>query len=96
MQRERRVKVQVGKLYRFGDEQFVVDIDYQVLGEASPRFWGELIPMDYVRIADGGDYRLELDDSRKVRCNLKQRVNRAAIGIPARYVYQFVATALSE
>lgn len=50
------VKVHIGKLYRFSDEQFVADINYQLLGETLTNFWGELIPTEYVRIGDGGDY----------------------------------------
>ncbi len=84
----------IGKLYRLNDEQFVADINYRLLGDAPTNLWGELIPMEYVRIGDDGDYVLELDDSRKIKCNLKKRVNRAVIGIPPRYIYHFAGMAL--
>ena len=85
----------IGKLYKLNDEQFVGYINYQLLGDAPANLWGELIPMmEYVRIGDDGDYALELDDSRKIKCNLKKRVNRAVIGIPPRYVYHFAGMAL--
>ena len=85
--------MRIGKLYRFSDEQFVVDINYQLLGETATNFWGELIPIECARIGGVGDYMLELDDNRKIKCNLKKRVNRAVIGIPPRYIYHFVGMA---
>ena len=86
--------MQIGKLYRYNDEQFIVDINYQLIGERPTNLWGELVPIECARIGDGGDYMLELDDNRKIKCNLKKRVNRATVGIPPRYVYHFVGMAL--
>ncbi len=86
--------MQIGKLYRFSDEKFVVDINYQLLGETAMNFWGELVPTECAHIDNVGDYMLELDDNRKIKCNLKKRINRAVIGIPPRYIYHFAGTAL--
>jgi len=78
-----------GKLYSSNDEQFMVSVDYQLQSEAPRNWWGELVPMEVVRISDRGDYTIELEDNRKCRCYLQKRVNRATIGIPPRYVYKF-------
>ncbi len=87
--------MQIGKLYRFNGE-FVTDVSYQLHGQAPTNLWGELIPMEYVGISDGGDYTLELEDNRKSRCHLRKRVNRAVSGIPPRYVYHFAGAGLSQ
>ena len=84
----------IGKLYTFSDEEFVVDINYQLLGETPTNSWGELVPNECARINGVGDYMLELDDNRKIKCNLQKRVSRAVIGVPARYVYHFAGMAL--
>ncbi|MFC2003708.1 hypothetical protein ACFLV4_07210 [Chloroflexota bacterium] len=81
-----------GKLYRMNEEQFVVDVDYRLLGETLANFWGELGPAECTRIADGGDYIVKLADNRKIKCNLKKNVNRAAVGFPARFVYRFAGS----
>ena len=81
-----------GKLYRLNEEQFVVDVDYRLLGETLTDFWGELVPAECERIADGGDYIVELADNRKIKCNLRKNVNRATVGFPARFVYSFAGS----
>jgi len=86
--------VQIGKLYRFSDKQFIVDINYQLLRETLTNCWGELVPIECAHIGNVGDYMLELDDNRRIKCNLKKRINRAVIGIPPRYIYHFAGTAL--
>lgn len=86
--------MKIGKLYRFNDEQFVTNVNYQLQGEAPTNLWGELIPTEYGRIGDSGDYTIELEDSRRIKCSLKRRINRAVYGIPTRYVYYFVGTVL--
>ncbi len=84
----------IGKLYRYSGE-FVVNVNYQLQGQAPTNLWGELIPMEYGRIGGDGSYTIELEDNRKIKCNLRKRVNRAVTGIPTRYVYHFVGTAPS-
>ena len=84
-----------GKLYKFENKQFVVDIDYQIMGETATNNWGELVPVEYVRMDDFKEYMVELDDNRKIKCNLKKRVNRAVSGIPPRYIYHFVGRPIS-
>ena len=79
----------IGKLYRFSDKQFVTNINYRLHSGALTNWWGELIPVEYGRISDGGDYTIELESNRKRRCHLTKRINCAVIGIPARYVYHF-------
>ena len=83
-----------GKLYRFDNEQFIVDINYQLMGETPTNLWGELVPRECAQIGGVGDYMLELDNNRKIKCHLKKRVNRAVIGIPPRYTYHFAGMAL--
>ena len=87
--------MQTGKLYKFDTEQFIVDINYQFLGDTATNPWGELVPVEYVRIDGFEDYMLELDDNRKIKCNLQKRVNRAVSGIPPRYIYHFVGRPIS-
>jgi len=84
--------VNIGKLYRFSDKQFVTNVNYRLHSEEPTNWWGELIPMENGRISDGGDFTIELEDNRKSTCYLKRMVNRAVSGIPPRYVYRFAAT----
>ena len=86
----------VGKLYRFNDKQFVTTVNYRLYSEGPTNWWGELIPMEYGCISDGGDFTIELEDNRKSTCYLKRIVNRAVSGIPPRYVYRFAGTDLLE
>ncbi len=79
----------IGKLYRFSDKQFVTNVNYRLYSEGPTSWWGELIPVEYGRISDGGDFTIELEDNRKSTCYLKKLVNRAVSGIPPRYVYRF-------
>ena len=81
-----------GKLYQSSDEKFLVNVEYQFQHESPRRWWGELVPVEYMRISDGPGYILELEDSRKCRCTLKKRVNRAVTGVPPRYIYYFSGT----
>ena len=77
-----------GKLYRFSDDQFVANVDYQLFNhEAATNWWGELSLIDSVRLSEGDNYVIELEDKRKSRCHLKKRVNRAVSGIPPHYIY---------
>jgi len=84
--------VNTGKLYRSSDEEFIAEVNYQFQHESPQRWWGELSLIEYKRISDGPGYILELEDSRKSRCNLKKRVNRAVTGVPPRYIYRFNGT----
>lgn len=78
----------VGKLYRHSDNQFLANIDYQLFTHpAATNWWGELIPIDNVRLSEGDRFIIELEDKRKSKCQLKKRVNRAVSGIPSRYIY---------
>lgn len=85
-----------GKLYRSSDEQFLTDVSYQFQHELPQRWWGELILTEYLRIKDGSGYILELEDSRKARCALKKRVNRAVTSLPPRYIYHFSGSSKFE
>ena len=79
----------IGKLYRSRDEQFLTDVNYQFQHESPKQWWGELTLVEYMRLSDGPGYILELEDSRKSRCALKKRVNRAVTSLPPRYIYHF-------
>jgi len=81
--------VAIGKLYQSSDKKFLANVEYQFQHESLRRWWGELVPIEYLRISDGSGYILELEDSRKCRCSLKKRVNRAVTGVPPRYIYYF-------
>ena len=78
-----------GKLYQASNEQFLANVNYQFQHESPQRWWGELTLVEYMRINDGSGYILELEDSRKGRCTLKKRVNRAVTSLPPRYIYHF-------
>ena len=78
----------IGKLYRFSDDQFVGNINYQLFDHvAATNWWGELTLVDYARLSEGDRYIIELEDMRRGNCYLKKRVNRAVSGIPPRYIY---------
>jgi len=79
--------MQSGKLYRTSEEQFVTDINYQLLGDKQTT--GELLPTKYCKISDGGDYIVELEDNQRIKCNLRKNFNRMAIGLPPRFSYRF-------
>ncbi len=83
-----------GKLYRSRDEQFLTHVNYQFQHESPQRWWGELTLVEYIRLNDGSGYILELEDSRRGRCTLKKRVNRAVTSLPPRYIYHFSGTGL--
>jgi hypothetical protein len=93
----RRRKMGTGKLYRFGDNQFVANVDYQLFhDEAATNWWGELSLMDYTPLGDEDRYIIELEDKRKSRCYLKKRVNRAVSGVPPCYIYHITGLNLLE
>ena len=86
-----------GKLYSLYDSQFVADVNYQLFNDpAANNWWGELTPVDNIKLNEGDLFILELEDKRKSQCNLKKRVNRAVSGIPPRYVYHFTGTSPLE
>ena len=78
-----------GKLYRLEDGEFIVEVDYRFHDESSVNWWGELVPREYRRLADGDGYVIEIEDGRKGRCFLRKRVNRAVSGTPPLYHYNF-------
>ncbi len=82
----------IGKLYRLSDKQFVTNVNYRLHSEEPTNWRGELIPVKYGCISEGGDFTIELEDNRKSTCYLKRIVKRAASGIPPRYVYRFAGT----
>ena len=82
----------IGRLYRSSDEEFIANVNYQFQHVSAQRWWGELSLIEYKRINDGSGYILELEDSRKCRCALKKRVNRAVTSLPPRYIYHFNGT----
>ncbi len=78
----------IGKLYRLNDGQFLANINYQVFRDpVATNWWGELTLIDYVPVDEGDRFIIELEDKRKSRCYLKKIINRAVSGIPPRYVY---------
>ena len=78
----------IGKLYKVNDNQFVVNVNYQLFQHpAATNWWGELTPIEHASFDEGDLFVIELEDKRKSRCHLKKRINRAVSGIPPRYVY---------
>ena len=84
--------MKIGRLYKSSNEQFVTAVRYKLLGEAPVSLWGELVPIEHGCIIDGLDYTFELDDNRKIKCNLKKRINVGVVGIPSRFAYRFVGS----
>jgi len=94
---DREIEMDIGKLYRFSDNQFVANVKYQLFQHpAATNWWGELIPIDYIHLDEGDRFIIELEDKRKSQCYLKKRVNRAVSGIPPRYVYHVTGTSPIE
>ncbi|OGO31182.1 MAG: hypothetical protein A2Z29_03405 [Chloroflexi bacterium RBG_16_56_11] len=85
-----------GKLLQSRDEQLICQVSYQFQQESDHSFWGELTPVDYVHIDDGGGYLLELEDGRRCKCSLRKRVNRAVTSLPPHYVYHFTGSGKFE
>ena len=78
----------IGKLYNAEGEEFISEVNYRLFHhEEATNWWGELTLIDYVRLNEGNQYILELDDERRGNCHLKKRVNRAVSGVPSRYIY---------
>jgi len=81
--------MQLGKLYKSCEEQFVTDINYMLLGDTRTNVSGELLPTAYCRISDGEGYIVELEDNQRIICNLRKNFNRPVISLPPRFSYRF-------
>ena len=64
----------IGKLYNSHDEQFLTEVNYNLLDGSDTGWWGELTLVDYMRLEDGNTFMIEMEDGRKGRCSLKKRV----------------------
>jgi len=94
---DRGIEVDIGKLYRLSDNQFVANVNYQLFQHpAAINWWGELTLTDNIPLDEGGRFIIELEDRRKSQCYLKKKVNRAVSGIPPRYIYHVTGTSLIE
>ncbi len=81
-----------GKVYDTGSDELISAVNYlvheELTADGTPvKWWGELTFIDSVRIHDGDRYLLELEDSRKGRCSLRRRINKAVISVPPRFFY---------
>ena len=79
----------LGKLYNGSDNELIVGVDYRLFDEAPEDWWGELILIDFKRLADGNDYILELADGRRGRCSLTRKVNKAVSGLLPLHCFRF-------
>ena len=87
----------IGKLYRLSDGQFLANINYQLFHDpAATNWWGELTPIDSILLDENERFLIELEDKRKSQCYLKKRVNVAAGGYPALFVYHVTGTSPFE
>ena len=84
----------IGKLYTADhrEQQLIGDVIYRLQSETKTGWWGELVLVEYKALNDGAGYLIELEDSRRGKCSLKKRVNRAVSGVPPRYIYLFSGT----
>ena len=86
-----------GKLYSLYDNQFIVDVNYQLFNHpTATNWWGEVTLVDNVKLNEGDLFVIEFEDKRKSQCNLTKRVNRAVSGIPPRYVYHITGVSPLE
>ncbi len=67
-------------------------VNYHLLGETPAHLWGELVPIEHVRLSDEPDYVVELEDNRRVQCNLKKSANLGVIGVTPRFTYRFTGS----
>ena len=80
--------MEIGKLYRLDDNQFVARVDYQLFRHpAATNWWGELILIDDTHLNEGNMFIIEFENKHRSKCHLKKKVNRAMSGFPARYIY---------
>jgi hypothetical protein len=86
----------IGYLYKLSDSEFIGRVNYRLLREEATNWWGELTLEDYVRLDDGDEFIIELEDKRISQCLLKKIVNRAVSGIPPRWVYHITGTSPLE
>jgi hypothetical protein len=85
---DRGIEVDVGKLYRVSDNQFIANVNYQLFRHpAANNWWGELTLANSGRLNEGERFIIEFKDKRKSQCLLKKKVNRAVSGFPSRYIY---------
>jgi hypothetical protein len=80
-----------GKLYLIGSKQFISEIDYKLYQELDTepkRWWGEFYLDRSMKISEGKEYIMELEDGGKAQCYVRKLVNRVLPGIPARCVYR--------
>ena len=91
------IKGGTGKLYKLSDDQFIGYVNYRLFHHpAATNWWGELTLVDYIRLDEDDLFVIELEDKRKSQCHLKKRVNMAANGYPARFVYHVTGTSPVE
>jgi hypothetical protein len=90
-------KVSSGKLYRLSDGQFIAHVNYHLFHhDATTNWWGEVTIIDNIRLNEGDQYIIELEDNSKSQCHLKKRVNRAVSGIPPRWIYHITGNSQIE
>jgi hypothetical protein len=78
-----------GKLYELGEKQCMSNVKYRLLGGASGRLWGELIPVGDKCLSKSGNYMVKLENNHKVKCNIRRHANAGITGVPAHFVYRF-------
>jgi hypothetical protein len=78
----------LGKLYDYNND-FLVDVNYTFHNDTDAGWWGELVPRQHRPILDDTRYIIELADGRRGGCSLHKRVNRATMGAPSVFVYNF-------
>ena len=79
----------LGKLYNGLSGEPVVGVDYRLFDESENNWWGELSLTDYMRLADGNGYVLELADGRRGRCALTRIINKAISGLLPLHRFRF-------
>ena len=84
-----------GRLLSY-DGEAIVGVDYRLYDNSDSGWWGELTLTEYMRLADGDGYILELDDGRRGGCFIRKKVNKAVHGLLPLYCYHFRGNGMLE
>jgi len=85
-----------GNLYRWDSDQPIGEVEYSLYNESSSAWHGELIFVEYRKIANGDGYVLKLEDGRHGRCSLNKMINKAVSGFPTMFYYMFRGNEVSK
>ena len=80
--------METGKLFN-SNKKLLVKVEYKLHSGTDSKWWGELVPTEYINLSNGDGYILELEDGQKGRCSLQKLINHAVSSVPPLYHYRF-------